>query len=234
MTKHCISKVGLRTESEAGRWWVLAALACSVGCSSDAGESKEDTGGQAGSTIIAGSNSGGVGNPTGSGGTTGGHAESGGSTSAGGAPIAGTMNRGGSTTRGGAAATGSKTGAGGSEATGGSMTSIAGSTANGGSMTGTAGATSGGGSTGSTGMQPLGAICANDGSCSQSAGNTVCCRSSCTLAEQCPTSTQYLPCNSTADCSVYGGGKLCCEVMTSSEPIRFCTKQSACSGKVLK
>jgi hypothetical protein len=86
---------------------------------------------------------------------------------------------------------------------------------------------------GATGTQPLGAICANDDNCSDSAGTAVCCQQTCTLAEACPTSTTYLPCEGAADCKKYGGGKLCCEVQTSSDTMRFCTKQSACSGKVL-
>jgi hypothetical protein len=43
----------------------------------------------------------------------------------------------------------------------------------------------------------------------------------------------YLPCDSTADCSAYGGGKLCCETSSNGQTMRFCTKQSACSGKIL-
>jgi hypothetical protein len=39
----------------------------------------------------------------------------------------------------------------------------------------------------------------------------------------------YLPCASLADCKQYGGSKICC----SASGMRFCTKQSACSGDVL-
>ena len=39
----------------------------------------------------------------------------------------------------------------------------------------------------------------------------------------------YLPCASQADCKQYGGGKICC----STSSMRFCTKQSACTGDVL-
>jgi hypothetical protein len=42
-----------------------------------------------------------------------------------------------------------------------------------------------------------------------------------------------LPCEATADCEMYGGGKLCCEAETSEGPMRFCTKRSACSGDIL-
>jgi hypothetical protein len=85
----------------------------------------------------------------------------------------------------------------------------------------------------STGTQPLGAICANDTNCSQARGAAVCCQSTCTLAAQCQLSTNYLSCNSTADCAAWGGGKLCCEESAGPETMRFCTKQAACSGRVL-
>jgi hypothetical protein len=39
----------------------------------------------------------------------------------------------------------------------------------------------------------------------------------------------YLPCESAADCKMYGGGKVCCVAAT----MHFCTKPSACSGEVL-
>jgi hypothetical protein len=86
---------------------------------------------------------------------------------------------------------------------------------------------------GASGTQPLGAICANDSNCSQSEGMVVCCVNTCTLAEGCPTSPQYLPCESATDCEAYGGGKLCCEMGSGSNLMRFCTKQSACSGRIL-
>ncbi|HWA71140.1 MAG TPA: hypothetical protein VG937_02330 [Polyangiaceae bacterium] len=133
----------------------------------------------------------------------------------------------GATPAGGSRTTGGSTGSGGSRASGGS-TSTGGATSPGGSV-----ATGGSAGSGATGTQPLGAICANDTNCDQSQGAALCCRSTCTLSEQCPTSTTYLPCKSTADCGAYGGGKLCCEVTTSTNIMRFCTKQSACSGKVL-
>jgi hypothetical protein len=132
----------------------------------------------------------------------------GGSTGGGSPALGGHTGAGGSTSKGGAAGTGGSPGAGGSRSTGGS-----------------AGA--------SSGAQPLGAICANDTSCSQAQGAAVCCRSTCTLSDQCPASTTYLPCSSSADCSIYGGGKLCCEVQSGGQAMRFCTKQSACSGTVL-
>ncbi|HYO96685.1 MAG TPA: hypothetical protein VER33_19370 [Polyangiaceae bacterium] len=47
------------------------------------------------------------------------------------------------------------------------------------------------------------------------------------------TGTAYLPCDSQADCAAYGGGKVCCEATTAAQVMRFCTKQSACSGQVL-
>lgn len=102
-----------------------------------------------------------------------------------------------------------------------------------GEATGGAPSTAGTTGSGATGTQPLGAICANDTNCSQSDGMAVCCVNTCTLADQCAANPMYLPCNSTADCSAYGGGKLCCEVTASGQAMRFCTKQSACAGKVL-
>jgi hypothetical protein len=39
----------------------------------------------------------------------------------------------------------------------------------------------------------------------------------------------YLPCESAADCEPYGGGKVCCV----AGEMHFCTKPSACSGKML-
>jgi hypothetical protein len=39
----------------------------------------------------------------------------------------------------------------------------------------------------------------------------------------------YLPCESAADCKKYGGGKICC----ATAAMHFCTKQSACTGKIL-
>jgi hypothetical protein len=131
---------------------------------------------------------------------------------------------------------------GGSMASGGSggTIPIGGATATGGSMstggsTNTGGSTSTGGSsgTGATGTQPLGTICANDGNCSQTEGEAMCCMSTCTLAEQCPSSPQYLPCNTAAGCAEFGGGKVCCEMDAGGQPMRFCTKPSACSGQVL-
>lgn len=120
--------------------------------------------------------------------------------------------------------------------TGGAMTGGAATSGTGGAtMTDTGGAADDAGMTGNgaSGTQPLGAICSNDGNCSDSAGAAVCCRQTCTLAEACPTDTTYLPCETAADCDKYGGGKLCCEVQTASDTMRFCTKQSACSGKIL-
>jgi hypothetical protein len=98
------------------------------------------------------------------------------------------------------------------------------------------GGTSSAGMTGSgaSGTQPLGAICSNDGNCSQSSGAVVCCVNTCTAADQCPKNPMYLPCDSTADCSAYGGGKLCCETTSNGQTMSFCTKQSACTGKVLR
>jgi hypothetical protein len=79
------------------------------------------------------------------------------------------------------------------------------------------------------GTQPLGSICANTGNCSQAGGMAVCCMNTCTLADMCPSSPGYLPCAKQADCDAFGGGKICCE----AGGMRFCTKQSACTGRRL-
>jgi hypothetical protein len=188
--------------------WV--ALLGAVGCGSDDSDSKGAPSGGAGSAASGGTTggSGAKGGASGTGGST-----SGGSSDSGGeSGIGGTMSSGGTTSSGGSGGTTSSGGSGGTTSSGGSA--------------GTAGA-------GATGTQPLGAICANDTNCSQSAGSAVCCESSCTLEDQCPSSALFLPCEATADCAMYGGGKLCCEAQTSEGAMRFCTKRSACSGEIL-
>jgi len=127
---------------------------------------------------------------------------------------------------GGSSATGGSVAAG----TGGTMVSAGGTAGTGGSTAGSGGSMSGG----ATGMQPLGAICSFDEQCSQAEGVTVCCENACTLGEGCATSPLYLPCDATADCAAYGGGKLCCEVIAGGQTTRFCTKRSACSGQILE
>ncbi|HWP09764.1 MAG TPA: hypothetical protein VNN72_28675 [Polyangiaceae bacterium] len=199
---------------------VLAALVPCAACSSDDSESDGGKGGHAGSGVTGGVG----GQPVEVGG--GGSAGAGDSPSTGGSTAGGTggaMNRGGSTSMAGSMSKGGSMNAGGTTSTGGSTTGGSSGAADDAGMTGT----------GATGTQPLGGICSNDGNCSDSEGAVVCCRQTCTLAEACPTSTTYLPCESAADCAKYGGGKLCCEVQTSSDTMRFCTKQSACSGKIL-
>jgi len=191
----------------------LAALIPCVACSSDDSDSQGNSAGHGGSTVMSGTGGQAIG--LGGGGATGGGDSAG--------------------TGGGSTSTGGSTGKGGSTNTGGSM-SKGGTTSTGGSTTaGAAGEADGAGmmGTGASGTQPLGAICANDGNCSDAEGAAVCCQQTCTLPDACPTSTNYLPCESAADCAKFGGGKLCCEVQTSSDTMRFCTKQSGCSGKVL-
>jgi hypothetical protein len=79
------------------------------------------------------------------------------------------------------------------------------------------------------GTQPLGALCANSGNCSQAMGMAVCCVNTCTLAEACPSDPSYLSCTKAADCAQFGGGKVCCKTASMS----YCTKASGCSGMVL-
>jgi hypothetical protein len=186
---------------------LTATLACG---SDDDSDAKSSSGGQAGRNVMI--------DTSGRGGS-GGSAALGGSTAQGGTANAG-GSTGGTAANEGGAANDSGTAA---ASTGGSMNAA-----------GTGGSTSTAGTGGgSMGMQPLGAICANDGNCSQADGAAVCCNSTCTLSDQCPASTTYLPCNSAADCAAYGGGKICCEVGSGSAAMRFCTKQSACSGQKL-
>ena len=74
------------------------------------------------------------------------------------------------------------------------------------------------------GTQPIGAACANTSNCSQADGTAVCCLQipACTLANQCPTSPNYVPC--TDDPSCMKGGWICC----NAGGMHFCTKQSGC------
>jgi hypothetical protein len=39
----------------------------------------------------------------------------------------------------------------------------------------------------------------------------------------------YLACTKASDCDRYGGGRVCCD----SGAMKYCTKPSACNGKVL-
>ncbi|MFZ5890575.1 MAG: hypothetical protein ACOY0T_05850 [Myxococcota bacterium] len=184
-------------------WCTLMGIAGLGGCGSEDSE-------QQGGAGEAGASQGAGGAVIGSGGAAGGSSTA----------LGGVANVGGTTAGGGAKS------AGGATATGGAMSGGGGVAGGSNNVAGTMAAA------GSTGMQPLGAICANDGNCSQAQGAAVCCRSTCTLAEECTNST-YLPCDSGADCAAYGGGKSCCEQQASGQTIRFCTKQSACTGKVL-
>lgn len=121
-------------------------------------------------------------------------------------------------------------GAGGAGVAGGAGGADAGAAGTGGAGTSGGGAdASGAGGGGAMGMQPLGAICANDGNCSQAMGEAVCCIDTCTLPDQCPSGPLYLPCDRGSDCARYGGGKVCCELSS----MRFCTKPSACGGRTL-
>jgi hypothetical protein len=184
----------------------LSALVLCAACASDDSDSQNGSGGRAGAAVTSGKG----GQPIGLGG-------------GGSAGVSNVPSTGGSTDTGGSQSTGGSSAVGGSKSAGGSSTA------------GASGDTDGAGVTGSgaSGTQPLGAICANTSNCSDSEGAVVCCQQTCTLADACPASTTYLACDSAADCAKYGGGKLCCEVQTTSDTMRFCTKQSACSGKVL-
>jgi hypothetical protein len=184
------------------------------GCSGDG------SGGDAGPDgFVLGTGKGGAGGATaGTGGAlpaTGGATGSGGAVGSGGAPGAGGSGAGGA---GGAMGRGGSGGA--APATGG---------AGGAAATDAPATDTGSGMGGPQGTQPLGSLCANTGNCSQAMGAAVCCVNTCALAADCPSGPQYLPCNSAADCAQYGGGKICCE----AGGMRFCTKQSACSGKTL-
>jgi hypothetical protein len=103
---------------------------------------------------------------------------------------------------------------------------------NGGSNPTGTGGSAGGGPTG----LPVGALCANDSNCSPN----VCCKMpvcagpcECQPAANCPTSTQFLPCNSAADCAAYGGGKICCRASSGGQTMQYCTKTNGCAGTTL-
>lgn len=98
----------------------------------------------------------------------------------------------------------------------------------------------GGAAGGTTGNQPLGGLCTLDRHCSQSEGAVVCCAAQgctgpceCTLESDCSDQPLFLPCEASADCAQYGGGKICCQVGSGDQSMNFCTKRSACSGTVL-
>jgi hypothetical protein len=137
---------------------------------------------------------------------------------------------------GGTGASGGSAGTGGSAATGGSAGT--GGAAGSGGVSGTGGGGTGGGT--ADGGQPIGSLCVNDQNCNQSQGKTVCCAMpgcvapcECQLETNCPGGTPFLPCQTSADCSKFGGGKVCCEVQTGGSTMRFCTKQNGCSGQVI-
>jgi hypothetical protein len=176
--------------------------------------------------------------------TPGGPSESGGALifgnggSSSGAPGAGGASSG----NGGGQSDGGRIGStGGAPATTGGATSSDGgsSSGNGGAGNSTGGAnptgTGGFGGGGPTGL-PVGALCANDSNCSPN----VCCKMpacagpcECQPASNCPTSTTFLPCNSAADCAVYGGGKICCRASSGSQSMQYCTKSNGCQGTTL-
>jgi hypothetical protein len=150
--------------------------------------------------------------------------------SSGGGGSSGTLSTGGS-----AGSSGGAAGAGGSAGAG-----TGGSGATGGAGAGGSGGSGGGGGTSADGGQPIGSLCVNDQNCSQAQGKTVCCAMpgcvapcECQLETSCPGGTPFLPCNTSADCNQFGGGKVCCEVQSGGSTMRFCTKQNGCSGQVI-
>ncbi len=197
----------------AGNVAVLAVLTLAA-CGSDDSEDR----GLGGSRATGGAHNGQAGTPFISVGASGGSSGIGGTSTS-------------SSGTGGSNSTGGSDSTGGSNETGGSDNQAGAAAA--GEAAGGAPSTAGTAGTGASGTQPLGAICSNDSNCSQSSGAAVCCVNTCTAADQCPANPMYLPCDSTADCSAYGGGKLCCETSSNGQTMRFCTKQSACSGKIL-
>jgi hypothetical protein len=105
-------------------------------------------------------------------------------------------------------------------AVGGAGGGTGGAAAGRGGSSGAAGTAGGGGASGS---QPLGAVCVNNGNCSQADGTAVCCLqiSTCVLDIQCPGGTNYVSCE-TQPCTK--AGWVCC----SAGGMHFCTKQSGC------
>jgi hypothetical protein len=204
--------------SRARRAVFLAAPAFLIACSDDSQAPTAATGGQ----LIFGN--GGVAGAATNGGTSGASASTGGTSSDGGRA---TTTGGTSSSDGGAVSSsgGRASSNGGTSSDGGS------SSGNGGSAAGSPG-TGGGGPTG----LPIGSLCANDSNCSPN----LCCKMptcggpcECQPASNCPTSTQFLPCNRAADCDAYGGGKVCCRASAGSQTMQYCTKPSGCSGTTL-
>lgn len=129
-------------------------------------------------------------------------------------------------------------GGGGGGGTGGAAGGGTGGAAGGGASGGGGGVADGGSEAG--GKQPLGSICTMSSQCDQTDGTAICCKlpgcttiCGCALEAMCPGGDMYLPCNSAADCSKYGGGKVCCEDSSGGMAFRFCTKPSGCKGKVI-
>jgi hypothetical protein len=122
---------------------------------------------------------------------------------------------------------------GGDGATGGGHDSAAGGQdgrATGGSTSAGSGGSGGGGGVdggGPQGVQPVGAVCANTGNCSQTTGTVVCCVNTCLPSDECP-NNNFVPCDPAPTYACRTGR--CCRAMAGAQTIYYCTKNNGCSG----
>jgi hypothetical protein len=122
------------------------------------------------------------------------------------------------------AAGGSGGSGGGSGGTGGRDASAGGS---GGAATGTGGAGGRIDGGGPQGVQPIGAVCANTGNCSQATGTVVCCVNTCLPTDECP-NNNFVPCDPAPTYACRTGR--CCRAMSGGQTIYYCTKNNGCAG----
>ncbi|HET6280443.1 MAG TPA: hypothetical protein VFH73_05740 [Polyangia bacterium] len=95
--------------------------------------------------------------------------------------------------------------------------------------TGTGGsdAGSGGAGGGPQGTQPIGAVCANTGNCSQTSGAAVCCVNTCLLSAECP-NNNFVQCDPAPTYACRTGR--CCRATAGGQTMYYCTKNNGCSG----
>jgi len=94
--------------------------------------------------------------------------------------------------------------------------------------TGTGGSGTGGvDGGGPQGVQPIGAVCANTGNCSQVTGTVVCCVNTCLPTDECP-NNNFVPCDPAPTYACRTGR--CCRAMAGGQTLYYCTKNNGCSG----
>lgn len=127
------------------------------------------------------------------------------------------------------AATERGSGGGGVAGSGGGSGAGSGGATGGGGAAGSGGATGSGGAAGDAGQgsQPLGAVCANTGNCSQTAGAAVCCVNTCLPSDECP-NNNYVACDPAPGYACRTGR--CCRASASGQTILYCTKNNGCAG----